>query len=221
MLDIDAITSMHRETVCRWHEQEIDNPYEGFVAIACRQASFNFRLWHEEDIARSPDVADTEIARVKRAIDRLNQQRNDAIEELDDWIGQQLEDSGVQIPADAPMNTETPGSVIDRLSILALRIYHLEEQLQRDDVGDEHICSVRAKLSVCHHQQGDLADALKQLVIDLAAGRKRHRTYRQYKMYNDPSLNPYLYASGGSRSELGKSAVSPSQVARRSWSRAG
>jgi len=186
---------MHSETVARWHEQKIDNPYEGALQLACEQHAFNYRLWHEEDIARSPSVGDARIAQVKRNIDGLNQRRNDGIERIDDWISDQLEQHGVVPIADAPLNTETPGSAIDRLSILALRIYHLREQLERDDASPEHLASVERKLKVCHIQQEDLSQALAELLADIAAGRKRHRTYRQFKMYNDPALNPYLYGS--------------------------
>ena len=94
---------------------------------------------------------------------------------------------------DATLNTETQGSVIDRLSILALRIYHLQEQLERDDVTPEHVASVEKKLAICVIQHDDLSSALEILLKNIAAGRTRHRTYRQLKMYNDPTLNPYLY----------------------------
>src|SRR6185503_15399300 len=100
--------------------------------------SYNYRLWHEEDKARSPTASDAEIAQVKRAIDKLNQQRNDWIEKLDDWITEELARLHVAAPATAPQNTETLGSTIDRLSILALRIYHLIEQRDRADATAEH-----------------------------------------------------------------------------------
>lgn len=193
MIDVAQITRLHREMVIRWHHQPIDNPYHGILGIVCTQHSFNFLLWHEEDIARSPDAPDSKIAQVKRTIDRYNQQRNDWIERIDDWITEWLDQHGVRPPAGAPLNTETPGSAIDRLSILALRIYHLEEQTQRTDVSAEQIESVRRKLEICWTQHADLSRSLQQLMDDIAAGRKRHRTYRQLKMYNDPALNPYLY----------------------------
>jgi hypothetical protein len=193
MIDIDAVTRLQREMIARWHAQEVDNPYEGFLELVCRQCGFNFLLWHEEDIARSPDVSDSEIARVKRSIDRLNQQRNDAIEKLDDWITNFLHESRITSPSDAPLNTETAGSAIDRLAILALRIYHLEEQTRRTDASSDHIASVERKLAIALAQHDDLSQSLRELVDDIFAGRKRHKTYRQMKMYNDPALNPYLY----------------------------
>jgi hypothetical protein len=193
MIDVKKITDMHRETVDRWHSAEIDAPYDDFLDIACQQHSFNFLLWHEEDIARSPDVGDARIAAAKRAIDGYNQQRNDWIEKLDDAITDEIELRAISPGRDVPINSETPGSVIDRLSILALRIYHLEEQLERNDVTREHLDSVERKIAVCLVQHEDLSNALAQLLGDIFAGRKRHRTYRQFKMYNDPTLNPYLY----------------------------
>jgi len=193
MIDVKKILELQTTTVERWHSEPIDNPYDGIESTICQQHSFNYQLWHEEDIARSRDVTDAEIARVKRSIDGFNQQRNDWIEKVDDEISQLVEQAEVSPVAGAPMNTETPGSTIDRLSILSLRIYHLREQLERDDVTQEHVDSVQQKIAICLLQQDELGTALQQLIGDIFAGRKKHRTYRQLKMYNDPALNPYLY----------------------------
>src|SRR5688572_4905798 len=159
MIDVDAVLQLHRDMVVRWHSQDVDNPYEGFLGLVCRQCSFNYLLWHEEDIARSQDVSDAEIARVKRSIDRYNQQRNDAIEQLDDWITAKLEELKVVPFATAPLNTETAGSVVDRLAILALRIYHLEEQTQRTDATPQHLESVQRKLAIALVQHDDLSQS--------------------------------------------------------------
>jgi hypothetical protein len=193
MYDVARINALHQETTVRWHAEEVDQPLAGFWGVVCLQHGFNFRLWHEEDKARAPEATDARIAAVKRAIDRLNQQRNDAIEQINDCLEAELRARGVRPAADAPLNTETPGSVVDRLSILALRIFHLEEQLQRTDVDEVHHRSVAGKLAICREQQADLSLGLKQLLDDLELGRKRHKNYRQLKMYNDPTLNPYLY----------------------------
>ena len=193
MIDVNEICQLHRDMVVRWHRQDMDNPYREFLEVVCTQHSYNYLLWHEEDIARSPDVGDIRVAQVKRAIDRYNQLRNDWIEKIDDSIVGQLLERRVSPALDAPMNTETPGSTVDRLSIIALRIYHLEEQTQRTDATAEHVESVERKLAVCLEQQADLSNALTQLLNDLTAGRRRHKTYRALKMYNDPALNPYLY----------------------------
>lgn len=195
MIDVRTVTELHRAAAARWHEHEIDNSYRGFLGAVCQQHEQNFRLWHREDVARSPDVADAELAEVKRSIDRLNQHRNDLIERLDDLLIAELSAAGAAPAAGAPLNTETPGSAIDRLSILALRIYHMEEQAARADAGEAHRAKARARLDILHDQHRDLADSLQQLLADLFAGRKRLKVYRQFKMYNDPTMNPHLYAA--------------------------
>jgi hypothetical protein len=188
-----SVVELQTSGVERWHAQPLDNPFEGIRQTICQQHQYNYLLWHQEDIARSPRVTDRELAEVKRGIDRLNQQRNDWIERIDDEIGTLLERRQVSCPPDAPLNTETPGSAMDRLSILALRIYHLREQLDRTDVDQVHRQGVQQKLAIALLQQHELRLALQQLLDDIFAGRKRHRVYRQLKMYNDPTLNPYLY----------------------------
>jgi len=193
MFEVDQIIQLHEQTVAQWHEQPIANPYQGFLGLVCQQHIFNFELWHQEDIARSPDVSDAEIAQVKRRIDKFNQQRNDAIEKLDDAISEFLAQQSIRLSPGARQNTETPGSAIDRLSIMALRLYHYQEQLQREDVDSAHVERVTQRLHMCHEQHRDLAQGLRELLADILAGRKRHKTYRQMKMYNDASLNPYLY----------------------------
>ncbi|MGI9515513.1 MAG: DUF4254 domain-containing protein [Pirellulaceae bacterium] len=195
MIDVQEISRLHQRTVAAWHEQEISDPYSGLLSIVCQQHSFNFRLWHQEDIARSTVADDSIIADVKRKIDKFNQQRNDWIEKIDDCLTRLIHERGVQTESAAPINTETPGSVIDRLSILELRIYHMREQLDREDVDKNHCQSVSQKLALCLLQQDELLGALQKLLNDIGAGSVRHRTYRQMKMYNDPALNPFLYNS--------------------------
>lgn len=194
MINVERIQQLHATEVARWHEAPVDNPYEGLEAIVCQQFAFNFQLWHEEDIARSPDVGDERIAAVKRAIDKLNQQRNDWIEKIDDWITADLQQRQVTPAPDATQNTETPGSAIDRMSIMALRIYHMLEQLERTDATDEHRDKVGQKLAICREQLQDLGRSTQQLLELIYGGQRVHKTYRQFKMYNDPTLNPYLYA---------------------------
>ena len=190
---VSQIAEVHRGTVVRWHEVTLDNPYDGLLATVCQQHQFNFLLWHEEDIARSPDVPDARIAAVKRAIDRYNQQRNDWIEKIDEELVQLLAAKRTLPHADARLNTETPASAIDRLSIMSLRIYHFEEQLGRDDIDDIQRAKVTERLARCRTQHADLSQALAELLDDIFCGRKLLKVYRQMKMYNDPTLNPYLY----------------------------
>ena len=191
---VDEITRLQIETVEQWHEGPITNTFVGFKRLVCQQHEFNYRLWHEEDIARSRDVSDAKIAEVKRAIDRLNQARNDHIEKLDDWLTEALADRSVQPQASAIQNTETPGSAIDRLSIMALRLYHYREQLDRTDVEQAHVERVQQRIVLCEEQRLDLSNSLKNLLDGIEHGRFIHKTYRQMKMYNDPTLNPQLYA---------------------------
>ena len=192
--DVTEITNLQRDTVERWHNEPLENPYSGFLQLVCQQHQFNYLLWHEEDLARSPDAGDERIAAVKRAIDRYNQQRNDAIEKLDDFLVGEVAARGVRLLPDANQNTETPGSTIDRLSILALRLYHMDEQAQRPEASAEHVQKVRDRLAILREQHADLSRSLAELLADIFAGRKRLKVYRQFKMYNDPTLNPYLYA---------------------------
>ena len=160
--------------------------------IALELAYRNYLLWHEEDKARRTDVDDSAIAVVKRAIDKLNQQRNDLIEKLDEAILAALppvipEQAGERI------NSETPGSIVDRISIMSLKIYHMDEDSRRDDIDDDHRQRSLHRLAVLKLQRHDLYVALGELLADYVAGNKRMKLYKQFKMYNDPSLNPELY----------------------------
>lgn len=192
-IDVDKLLRFHNDAVVRWHEAPVsvaaENPL--WQAIGENHAR-NFELWHEEDKARDPQAGDGEIAAVKRAIDRLNQQRNDAIERIDELL---LAELG-ELPPEAPLNSETVGSIVDRLSIVSLKVYHMDEQTRRTDVDDAHRRQCAEKLAVLRVQQGDLAGALALLLRELAAGTRRIRVYRQMKMYNDPSLNPAVYRHG-------------------------
>jgi hypothetical protein len=197
MIDVNEIVELHSHTVALWHTREIANPYTGFLQVVCQQHSFNYLLWHEEDIARSPNVGDERIAAVKRAIDGYNQQRNDAIEKLDAYLLRELAERKIVPQPGARQNTETPGSTIDRLSILSLRRYHMQEQADRADANEEHRAKARSRLDILAEQHRDLSGALGELLDDIFAGHKRLKVYFQFKMYNDPTMNPYLYQGKG------------------------
>ncbi len=147
--------------------------------------------WHYEDIIRDPHINPTKALALKRRIDHSNQDRTDLVEEIDSYFRKVYSD--VKPLADARLNTESPAWAVDRLSILALKIYHMQEQVNRTDASKEHRQKCQAKLSVLLEQQIDLSTAIDQLLEDYAQGRKVMKVYRQMKMYNDPSTNPVLY----------------------------
>ncbi|MDI6736575.1 MAG: DUF4254 domain-containing protein [bacterium] len=193
-LNVILIKKLCADCIVKWHtNEEIEDTliedYEGIYQIIYTLHLFNYRLWHREDIARRRDVSDTVIAEAKRAIDKLNQARNDTIERIDDYLCKMVTTSNPSLP----MNSETPGSIIDRMSIISLKIYHMEEETKRKDVALEHIKSCQAKLEILKEQSEDLKDCLGVLIDEIFTGKKQLKVYRQFKMYNDPTLNPQLY----------------------------
>ena len=171
----------------------INNPYE--------RESIEYSLylkcwidtvqWHLEDIIRDPHIDPTEALSLKRRIDHSNQDRTDLVEDIDTYFRKIYAD--VKALPDARLNTESPAWATDRLSILALKIWHMNEQTERQDADEAHIQLCQAKLDVLLEQQVDLSTAIDQLLEDIEAGRKYMKVYRQMKMYNDPSTNPILY----------------------------
>lgn len=147
--------------------------------------------WHFEDIIRDPEIDPVEALKLKRRIDKSNQDRTDMVENIDTYFREHYKD--VTVLPDAQINTESPAWAVDRLSILALKIYHMQEQVNRTDADADHIAKCQAKLNVLLEQQVDLSTAIDQLLADIAAGKKYMKVYRQMKMYNDPSTNPVLY----------------------------
>ena len=149
--------------------------------------------WHLEDIIRDPQIDPVEALALKRRIDKSNQDRTDMVEELDTYFREKYSD--VKVAADATINTESPAWALDRLSILALKIYHMQAEVDRTDATAEHLAKCRGKLAVLLEQRADLTTAINQLLDDIAAGRKDMKVYRQMKMYNDPATNPVLYGN--------------------------
>lgn len=172
----------------------INNPYE------MRSIEFYLYLknwidtvqWHLEDIIRNPEIEPVEALKIKRRIDKSNQDRTDLVELIDSYMLDKYKD--VEVKADATINTESPAWAIDRLSILALKIYHMRVEATREDADEQHKAECQKKLDVLLEQRKDLSSAIDQLLADIEAGNKYMKVYKQMKMYNDPALNPVLYA---------------------------
>jgi hypothetical protein len=199
MLSAQAIVELQDELTRAWHKAgaagpEVMDPEitDAWLKAVAVQHRANFDLWHIEDEARMPDAADATIADVKRRIDRTNQRRNDLAEALDRELLRWLEARGPHL-AGVPLNSESPGLMIDRLSILALKIYHTREEVDRKNAPARHAELNRERLEILEEQRRDLADCLDELWRDTIGGRRRFKLYRQLKMYNDPELNPAIY----------------------------
>ena len=195
--DIDATTIGEFHDACvntdRWAKDTPARFTSGVWSYIELNHRNNCLLWQEEDQARRRDVGDALIAANKRAIDGYNQRRQDAIEKIDECVLERLAD--VQRLADARQNSETVGSMIDRLSILSLKVYHMNLQRLRADAGVEHVQRCEAKCRVLQEQRVDLQNCLRSLLRDVVSGAAYFKVYRQFKMYNDPNLNPYLYGT--------------------------
>ena len=195
MVDAGEIVRLQEEATRAWHEpREMPAAASELNALVVEQHRANFDLWHEEDEARDQEATPEKIVAVKKAIDRLNQRRNDLMERIDRKL---LADAGEQ-RAEAPLHSETPGMMIDRLSILELKRFHTEEEIARG-AGSEHVQRNRERLVVLKEQKDDLRDALDRLWAEVMSGKRRFKLYRQMKMYNDPALNPVLYRARASK----------------------
>lgn len=174
-------------------DAEKHNPYEegSFESILYSKCWVDAVQWHLEDIIRDPAIDPVAALALKRRIDKSNQDRTDLVEKIDTYLRTRY--AGVEPLPQATINTESPAWAIDRLSILALKIYHMQEQATRPDATPDHRARCKAKLDVLLEQRADLSTAITQLLDDIAAGRKYMKVYRQMKMYNDPATNPVLY----------------------------
>ena len=152
---------------------------------------FNTKLWNEEDLARRQKVSDSEIAKNKREIDKFNQARNDCIEKIDDFILKAIPKISEML---GKQNSETLGGIIDRLSILSLKIFHMSIQTKRPDTSQTHRDICNGKFKILQSQRSDLAVCYDELLNDCMSGLRHFKQYKQFKMYNDPNLNPQIYS---------------------------
>ena len=191
----NAIFSRAIDDYHRWDDVDrpLENPYEPGTLdrLLYHKCWIDTVQWHLEDIIRNPEIDPAEALKIKRRIDSSNQERTDMVEYVDSYL---LDKYKEVVPAlDARLNTETPAWAVDRLSILALKLYHMARETERTDVDEAHRAACRQKLDVLRLQQADLSQAIEELIEDIEAGRKFMKTYKQMKMYNDPALNPVLY----------------------------
>lgn len=197
----DKCYEVFRQSTEQYHvtdnvDAAIANPYAAgsFEHTLFAKNMVDAVQWHLEDIIRDPEIDPVAALELKRRIDRSNQVRTDMVEQIDSYFRDKYSD--VEVAADATINTESPAWALDRLSILALKIYHMEAEVARTDATPEHTAKCAAKLAVLREQLVDLTTAINQLMDDIEAGRKYMKVYRQMKMYNDPETNPVLYAGG-------------------------
>ena len=204
MVSAEELVALQDRLTREWHEPAAredgepaaagggQEPAKDWLGLVSAQHRANFDLWHIEDEARAPGASDQEVAAVKRRIDHTNQRRNDLTEELDRilmaWLAAQA------LPnAEAALNSESPGLIIDRLSILALKIYHTREEAERKRAPEGHAARNRERLAILEQQRADLARCLDALWRETMSGARQFKIYRQLKMYNDPALNPAIY----------------------------
>ena len=193
-IDVAHIRELHRHCTEAWHRALPAESASTLAGLIEQQHLANFLLWHEEDQARDPRASDADVASVKRSIDRINQRRNDLTEAVDASLLLEFSDQNTA----APLSSETPGMMIDRLSILALKIFHTREEAERDSATELHRACNRERLSVLQEQTEDLLRCVQDLFAAVAGGTRRVKAYRQMKMYNDPELNPSIYSASES-----------------------
>jgi Mg2+ and Co2+ transporter CorA len=198
MLTADQCYGAFQRSIEDYHttddvDAQLKNPYDegSFEALLYGKNWIDTVQWHLEDIIRKPDINPAEGIAIKRRIDSSNQDRTDRVEKIDDYFLIQFKQ--VSYKPGARMNSETPAWLLDRMSILLLKIYHMKEQTMRKDAGADHIAKCQEKLSVLMEQKKDMQEAFDELIEDIQAGNRKFKVYRQMKMYNDASLNPMLY----------------------------
>lgn len=190
LFNIAEILTLHRQCIVDWKNKGVVCEQQHFFALVEENHAFNYQLWHAEDRARRDDKGHEFVYQAKRDIDYFNQQRNNRMEAMDAWLYNTLQPVE---PTQCPVHSETPGMMIDRLSILALKAYHMHVQMERKEVEETHRQNCRQKWQMIVSQKKQLAACLEQLLSEVQGKKRTFRVYHQFKMYNDPSLNPELY----------------------------
>jgi hypothetical protein len=199
MLTADQCYQIFDQSITDYHQTDnvdttIQNPFTApdIQAVLYHKNWIDTVQWHLEDIIRKPDIDPVEALQIKRRIDKSNQDRTDMVERIDDYFLEAFRH--VQAKPSARMNSETPAWLVDRMSILMLKIYHMKEQTERKDASADHIAKCKTRLEVLMEQKNDMRMAFNELLEDIQLGNRKFKVYRQMKMYNDSSLNPMLYS---------------------------
>ena len=200
MLSAEECYAVFQKSIDDYHRKDdvdaaIKNPFPhgSFESLLYLKNWIDAVQWHLEDIIRNPEIDPIEGLAVKRRIDKSNQERTDTVEKMDDFFLEAFRE--IKFPTAVKINSETPAWLLDRMSILMLKIYHMREQTERKDVSAHHLARCREKLVILQEQKEDMRHAFDELIEDIGSGRRRFKVYRQMKMYNDSSLNPVLYKS--------------------------
>ena len=187
---VNDIAVLQRDCIIEWKKDGVTLTRNKFLRLVEENHAFNYQLWHAEDRARRDDLGHEMVYHAKREIDHCNQQRNNRMEAMDEWLFKQLQPAPHTV---CPVHSETPGMMVDRLSIMSLKAYHMALQVDRNDVDEVHRQTCLMKLKTIEEQQKQLQHCLDQLLHDVQNKTRTFRVYHQFKMYNDPTLNPELY----------------------------
>jgi KaiC/GvpD/RAD55 family RecA-like ATPase len=200
MLSAEECYAVFQKSIDDYHlRDDVDTPMKNpfpegsFESLLYVKNWIDTVQWHLEDIIRNPEINPVDALAIKRRIDKSNQDRTDTVEKMDDFFLEAFRE--VRVTPDARINSETPAWLLDRMSILMLKIYHMKEQTERKDVSAQHLERCRQRLVILEEQKEDMRRAFTELIEDIGSGRRRFKVYRQMKMYNDSSLNPVLYKS--------------------------
>jgi uncharacterized protein DUF4254 len=190
------VISLQDRYTAAWHREVASAPpsLTGFERALTEQHLANFELWHAEDAARTPEASDQDLARIKRFIDAANQRRNDLTEQCDVFLLNFLSQQNLPAPG-AELHSESPGMILDRLSILSLKLFHTHEEIDRPEAPPGHGERNQQRLHILIEQRDDLAGSLDRLWQQVLSRQRGFKLYRQLKMYNDPALNPAVYSA--------------------------